>query len=52
MQTPSGPRMCVQNMEASVFQRLPVEFLVGVATHTHAFQHDMTTFLELWFAAC
>ena len=29
--------MCVQNTEASVFQRLPVEFPVGVATRSRLF---------------
>ena len=52
MRTPLGPPMCVQNMEASIFQGLPVEFLVGVATHTRAFQHNMAMFLELELAAC
>ena len=44
--------MCVRNMEASVFQGLPVEFPVGVTTSTQAFQHDMAMFLELWLAVC
>ena len=52
MRTPLGPRMCVRNMEASVFQGLPVEFPLGVATCAWAFQHKMATFLELWLAAC
>ena len=52
MQTPLGPRMSVRNMEASVFQRLPVEFPVGVATRTWALQHDRATILELWLVVC
>ena len=52
MWTPLGPRMCVRNMEASVFQGLPVEFPVGVAIRTWAFLHVMAMFLELWLAAC
>ena len=52
MWTPFGPHMCVRNMGASVFQRLPVEFPVGMTTHTQALQHDMTTILELWLAVC
>ena len=39
-------------MEASVFQGFPVEFPVGMVTHTRAFQHNMAMFLELWLAAC
>ena len=34
--------MCVRNTEASVFQRLPVEFPVGVATRTR------TTWPRFW----
>ena len=45
MRTPSGPRMCVRNTEASVFQRLPVEFPVGVATRTRLFS---TTRPRFW----
>ena len=45
MQTPSGPCMCVRNMEASVFQRLPVEFPVGVVTRTWLFS---TTVPRFW----
>ena len=33
--------MCVRSMEASVFQGLPVEFPVGVATRTRAFYDIM-----------
>ena len=39
------------NLGASLmrtFQRPSVEFSVGVATRTRAFQHDKATFLELW----
>ena len=52
MRTPLGPRMCVQNTEASVFQGLPVEFPLGVAIRTRAFQHKMVAFLELWLTEC
>ena len=45
MRTPSGPRMCVRNTEASIFQRLPVEFPVGVATRTRLFS---TTWPRFW----
>ena len=45
MRTPSGPRMCVRNTEASVFQRLPVEFPLGVATRTRLFS---TTWPLFW----
>ena len=48
MRTQLRPPMHVQNMEASIFQELPV----GMSTHTQAFQYDMATFLELWLAAC
>ena len=44
MWTPLGLRMCVRNMEASVFQMLPVEFPVGVATRTRLF----TTWPRFW----
>ena len=37
--------MCVRNMEASVFQGLLVEFLVGVATHIGLFS---TTWPRFW----
>ena len=52
MRTPLGPRMCVWNMEALVFQGLPVEFPVGVAIRTWAFLCDTAMFLELWLTAC
>ena len=40
MQTPLGPIRCVQNIEASIFQRLPVIFLVGVAIcNRHVMAH-------------
>ena len=39
--------MCVQNMKVSIFQGLPVEFPVGVATCTGL---SMAMFLDLWLA--
>ena len=40
------------SVHVSEFQGLPVEFPVGVATHTQAVQHDMATFLELRLVVC
>ena len=36
MRTPLGPTQCVRNIEVSVFWRLPVIFLVGVAISIRA----------------
>ena len=45
MRTPLGPRMCVRNMEVSVFQGLPVEFPVGVV---HALGILSATWPHFW----